>query len=201
MSRDEAARRAARRLALDAVVAAVLARDELAELMARIETTDGGGEVVHHSPTSANARCGGVLSAFNVRRHGDTVFLGANGLYLARGVIYVSADTLHTHPDQLPDIAVQACLKVQGRQVPHILLASLPGRHVSALVDHPALGDPRLIMGPASVDQVTVVKARGGPRHANGPQVGADPAAGAFTVSLPQLMATPSRTHRNFVPS
>jgi len=165
---------------IDPVVRAAMLPGELADLMERI---DPDSDEVVHSTASAGGHDLGVLSAFNMRECDGVRFLGANGLYLAPGLSYASATTTRFNVGKPIDILTQACLKVSGRQFPHVVMAALAGRHISALVEHPALADARLIMGTAVHDRYVVLKSRTGPKTPAG-----DPTDNTFNVLLPQLL-------------
>lgn len=168
---------------IDPVVRAAMTPAELDELLERIRPSS---EAVLHCMASVGGHDMGVLSAFNMREHGGVRFLGANGLYLAPGLIYTSGSTTQaTFGPAHPGLSLHstASLKVTGRRFPHIVVAALAGRHVSALVEHPALADPRLLIENASYERYTVVKARGGAKAPPG-----DPVDSPIAVLLPQLL-------------
>lgn len=185
--KEPPAARTAATMPIDAVVAATLTEEEIADVLRRVESDDGR-EQVHHSPTSAWP-VGGILSAFNVRRNQGVDFLGANGLYLAPGIIYTSADTATSHLGKTFEVVTQACLKVTGRPLPHTIMAALAGRHVSALVEHPALSDLRLVITSTTSDRYVTIKARGGAIQPNGNQTSTGETS--FSVLLPQLFMEP----------
>lgn len=171
---------------IDAIVRAALTPKEVEALTGLIANCED--IKVQHIATTEVETSQGVLSAFNMREAGRERFLGANGLYLAPGVIYESADRKVINTRAIPKLGSTlvdwaAKLVVTGLRIPNTLLAALPGRHITTVVDLPCLRDPRLIIVDIWRNKLTMVKSRAGPQGA--PVV---KEVTSFSVTLPQLL-------------
>lgn len=162
---------------VDTVVRRALDDDQLRTLLNQMDRSEKG--VSHMLAAGVE----GVLSAFSIREHAGRRFIGTGGLYLAPGIIYESAHVEDVWMPPMPRMHSTAKIRIIGRAIPDSVITALAGRPASAIIDHPALDDPRLVVSRAGWAPYVIIKSRSNP-------IGNRPGPGERTIDvlLPQIM-------------
>lgn len=154
---------------IDVVAAGVITAEDLTEVVLKVDAMDEGlrGPIVLNPvPDAMREGSRGSLAIFPDatrplyradRRAGTSI--GARRIVLGPGCSYKSADdqlvsSFGWRSDNTASRRVHfpVALSIDGAVPPDSVLEALPGRHVSAVLDHPALADPRLVIGKAGLN-------------------------------------------------
>lgn len=137
---------------IDVVAATVITRSEFIGVIRKVDAMRKGlrGPIVLEPEATERL--------YRADRRDGTV-IRARHITLAPGCSYVSADDnfVSTAGWGSDDVGMQrvhfpSTLRIDGSVPPNSMLETLPGRHVSAVVSHPMLADPRLVIKTAGLN-------------------------------------------------
>ena len=136
----------------DVVIAARLRRKDLYALVRAAQKQSKPG-LQGKFPVDLQGTYGRTPPIFEYDRRGEVARIRTLGLELTPEVTYRSDhDRSHSHAGMGSDdtgstrVHFEPVLKVSGTLLPETVMMALEGRHVTTLLDHPCLKDPRLLM-------------------------------------------------------